>query len=88
MSKRKIKLIAQILLYIGATILALTAILNIENNYIFMIGIVLVVSYLLLLIIFWKCPHCGKQLPLGTGSIKGLKRCPKCQQELDFTSME
>lgn len=35
---------------------------------------------------FWKCPHCGKQLPHDFYSRKTMESCPFCRHKLDFSN--
>ena len=36
---------------------------------------------LILLLLFWKCPHCGARLPR---TLKPYEHCPHCGKKLDF----
>ena len=45
------------------------------------LGLCPLAAALILLLLFWKCPHCGARLPRV---LKPYEYCPKCGKELDF----
>ncbi|NCB63192.1 MAG: hypothetical protein EOM52_06185 [Clostridia bacterium] len=44
------------------------------------IGTLLVFAGIGVLLLFWRCPHCGEMLPSREGRIKF---CPNCGEKLD-----
>lgn len=46
------------------------------------LGFLLVVIYCLVCRHFWRCPHCGKGLPLRKGSVEKQGVCPFCGNDL------
>lgn len=42
------------------------------------VGVGLIVAAIIMRVIYWRCPHCKKMLPLGFRSEPD--RCPKCKE--------
>ena len=41
-----------------------------------------VLAFILLSLLFWKCPHCGKHFDIRHGKMDGMTKCPKCGASL------
>ena len=68
----------------GAGLLALAAILlkqqlGTARIWVLVAAIVLAVAAVVIASVFYRCPHCGRLLPLGE---KNLEACPYCKEKL------
>jgi chromate transport protein ChrA len=65
---------SEICILVGAFFLLF---MNIKSLVILITGIVFVIVGIVLMIVFWKCPSCGKHLTiLKTANV--IEKCPSC----------
>lgn len=77
----KVKVIGNTLLVIGILLLLIACITDYMTPLLSIAGIVAACMGYVFFWLFWRCPHCGRHLPMQ--GMLFIEVCPYCSKELD-----
>lgn len=84
MKLHQVKKTVVLCFFIGSIIIVLSILMEKWENVaeiIMISGFIISMSWLLPILLFWRCPNCGESLPIH--GIWSMTYCPYCRSKLD-----